>query len=86
MEFDHKKVEELATLRLVNFTEFLFLFYINLAKKSRKTICQVCSFYKKHNNPQTFLFISNNKIRNFFLLGVKIRVRNQEVMTYGKTW
>lgn len=86
MEFDHKKVEELATLRLTNFTEFLILFYTKLVKKSRKTICQVTNFYKHHNNTQSFLDISNNEIGDFFLFGVKIVVRNQEVMAYGKTW
>lgn len=86
MELDHKKVEELATLRLTDFTEFLFLFYTKLVKKSRKTICQVRNFYKDYKNPQYFLFISYSRIRDFFLFGVKIWVRNQEVMAYGKTW
>lgn len=69
MELDHKKVEELATLRLTDFTEFLFLFYTKLVKKSRKTICQVRNFYKNYKNPQYFLFISYSRIRDFFIWG-----------------
>lgn len=79
MEIDHKKVEELAPLRLTDFTEFLLLFYTKLVKKSRKTICQVRNFYQYHNYAPIFLCIINNEMRDIFLFGVKIWVKNRRL-------